>query len=174
MCINKNKELLPYYERAKELLSYNPDTGVFTKFIKRSNSEKEVGRVDSRGYSQIGITLNEIQKRLSSHRIAWFVIHGELPEIIDHIDKNPSNNSIKNLRSCTNRENQFNSRKQINNTSGYKGVCWNKKNKKFVAQIRKNGKPVHLGSFDCPKEASKAYEAKAKELHGEFYMEKGK
>ncbi len=167
MSKNKNEELLPYYEKAKELLDYNPDTGVFTWKVNKGVAKKgfSAGYRDTKGYIQIKIN----GKSLRGHRLAWFFIYKKLPNIIDHIDENPSNNIIRNLRSCTNAENQRNRGVPSNNKSGYKGVCWYKCKNKWISRISHNGKLIYLGLFNCPKEASEAYENKAKELYGEFY-----
>ena len=167
--VNKNEELLPYYGKARDELKYNPETGDIFRYIKSRNRYKVVGTINGHGYRQIGMTINDRQKILYVHRIAWFVTYGELPNIIDHIDGNRINNKISNLRPCTHQENQFNRDKSNNNTSGFKGVSWDKRGKKWKSEIRNNGKKMYLGSFNCPKEASEVYEAKAKELHGEFY-----
>ena len=90
-----------------------------------------------------------------------------MPNIIDHIDGNKENNTITNIRSCTQQQNMFNKTKSINNKSGYKGVDWNCN--KWRVRIMIKNKEIYIGSFDCIKEASKAYEAKAKELFGEYY-----
>ncbi len=175
MCKHKNEEKLPYYEKAKELLNYNRTTGQFTWRENCSPRARKGDLAGSRrldGYNLIGITINGKYKTLLAHRLAWFVVNSELPDTIDHIDGNPSNNSIKNLRSCTNQENQLNKGKQTNNKSGYKGVSWGKRDKKWRVQITHNGKAIYSGYFDCPKEASKVYEAKIRDIHGEYYNDK--
>ncbi len=86
----------------------------------------------------------------------------------DHRDGNGLNNQKYNLRICSNAENARNAVKQANNTSGYKGVTWNKPSKKWMAQIESGGKDYNLGRFIDKTEAAKAYDAKAKELFGEF------
>ena len=169
MSINKNKELLPYYEKARELLSYNPDTGFFTWKVKVAKNIKvgdKAGSENNHGYIQIQVN----GKLLLAHRLSWYFIHNELPNVIDHINHTKDDNRIINLRFCTQAENLRNQGKQSNNTSGYKGVSWHKPSRKWVAKININGKRKYLGSFNCPKEASEAYENKAKELFGEFYI----
>ena len=172
--MNKNEELLPYYEKARDTLDYNSDTGIFTWKYKKGSVKvgKEAGRINSRGYGQIGITINGEVKRIYSHRLAYFVHYGKLPNIIDHINGDKAFNCISNLRSCTQQENTLNQGKRTNNKSGYKGVFWCKQSNKWRARIWHIGKQIHLGLFNCPKEASIAYETKAKELRGEFYAEK--
>ena len=88
--------------------------------------------------------------------------------VIDHINHNGLDNRRENLRICTRAENSRNRGKQKNNTSGYKGVCWYKRDKKWRAQIKKDSKKIHIGYFDIIEDAARAYDAKAKELFGEF------
>jgi len=87
---------------------------------------------------------------------------------IDHIDRNPLNNTRKNLRLSTKAENLRNRSKQVNNKSGYKGVCWNKQAQKYHAQITHKGKRIHLGYYRNAEDAARVYDLKAKELFGEF------
>ena len=88
---------------------------------------------------------------------------------VDHIDENKANNNVKNLRWATVQENQSNQGKYKNNTSGFKGVSFNKPLNKYSAQIHINYKKQHLGYYETAEEASRVYDAKAKELHKEFY-----
>lgn len=69
-----------------------------------------------------------------------------LSNYIDHKDRNPTNNRRSNLRAATNRQNQFNTTQQVNNTSGYKGVTWCKHSKRWLARIRFEGGRKYLGS----------------------------
>lgn len=87
---------------------------------------------------------------------------------VDHIDGNPLNNQRKNLRVCTPSQNGMNRGKQVNNTSGFKGVSRHIKAGKWQASIKINKRLIYLGIFETIKEAKKAYEKAAKKLHGEF------
>jgi hypothetical protein len=87
---------------------------------------------------------------------------------VDHISGNGLNNLRGNLRLCTQTQNNGNTRIYRHNTSGIKGVSWNKSRKKWIAQIYKKNKPVYLGGFDCPLIAKLVYEKEAKEYFGEF------
>ena len=176
MCINKNKELLPYYYKIKSSVIYNKETGVFTWSKPMYHNVKKGSIADSRqgtGYKHIGATINGIRKRIKSHRLAWYIVYGELPDIIDHIDGNGMNNKISNLRSCSHRENQLNRGVQLNNKSGYKGVSYCKLSNKWKAQITHKKEKIYLGLFPSALEASKAYERKALELFKGFYQPKG-
>ena len=88
---------------------------------------------------------------------------------VDHINNNPLDNRKENLRLATNTQNSRNSVKPSNNSSGYKGVYWNKAAKKWHAQIRiDNGKRLYLGLFSDVKDAYTAYCEAAEKYHGEF------
>ena len=86
----------------------------------------------------------------------------------DHIDGDRLNNQKSNLRKATRSQNKCNIKERIDNACGYKGVCFNKARRKFVAQITLNGKYVYLGLFTSALAAANAYDAKAVELHKEF------
>lgn len=86
----------------------------------------------------------------------------------DHIDGNGLNNQQKNLRICTASQNQMNTGKRKTNTSGFKGVSWDKRNKKWRANIKINGKKIHLGCFDDKLFAYAAYCEACIKYHGEF------
>ena len=86
----------------------------------------------------------------------------------DHINGDTLDNRKQNLRICTIAENGRNRRKNKNNTSGFKGVCWRKDDKTWHARIQHNKKLIHIGYFKDKEEAAKAYDRKAIELFGEF------
>ena len=123
------------------------------------------------GYKLIKLSKNEIRKMFYIHRLVGlaFLENPDNKPMIDHIDENKANNIVKNLRWATSSNNGCNQGKQINNKSGFKGVSFDKHANKFIAYIRINGKNKNLGAFETAKEASVAYEEKAKELHKEFY-----
>lgn len=87
---------------------------------------------------------------------------------VDHINQNTLDNRRGNLRICTHGQNQQNSRKYTCNKSGFRGVVWHKRIKKWQAQIRSNGKNHHLGYFKTPKEAALVYDLACKRMHKKF------
>ena len=86
----------------------------------------------------------------------------------DHRDRNGLNNQRYNLRKCTRTQNNANSKKRINNTSGIKGVCWDKNNNKWFAQIQLHGKMIFLGRYTDKKKAAAAYAAAARKYFKKF------
>ena len=89
-------------------------------------------------------------------------------EFVDHIDMDKLNNQRANLRLASSSQNHCNIGKRSNNTSGYKGVTFNKAMRKWVAQIRYQAKQISIWYFDTAEAAAKAYNDKAREIHGEF------
>lgn len=87
---------------------------------------------------------------------------------VDHHNHNGLDNRKANLRLCTRSQQQHNQLSHKNTSSKYKGVCWYKLYKKWLASIRYMYKSYHLGYFYNEVEAAKAYDAKAKEIFGEF------
>ena len=87
---------------------------------------------------------------------------------IDHINSNSLDNRRKNLRICFRAQNQMNRGKQLNNTSGYKGVYWNKVWNKWLSAINIKKKQKHLGYFPTKEKAALAYNEAAKKYHGDF------
>lgn len=104
-----------------------------------------------------------------AHQLAWLLSHDEWPpRNIDHIDMDRANNRLSNLRLATPSQNGANRGRQKNNSSGLKGVAWNKGAKRWRAQIKANGKRRHLGYFDTAEEAHAAYQEAAASLFGDF------
>lgn len=86
----------------------------------------------------------------------------ELPgKVVDHVDHDGLNNQRYNLRKCSNSQNTANSRLNVTNKSGYKGVTWDKYKQKWVSQIMVNYKHIHLGRFEKIEDAATAYDKAA-------------
>ncbi len=117
--------------------------------------------VDSRGYVITDKRVNGKRVIIDLHRFLHPPAKGF---VVDHKDQNKFNNQKSNLRDATKSLNALNSGTPSNNTSGHRGVCWSKQSKKWRAYITYMGKQIHLGHFNDPKQASKAYKAKLIEL----------
>ena len=134
-------------DRLKELLRYDSDTGVFTWRVTSGNG---IAIGDKAGFTRPNgaIYINLRGRRYMAHRLAWLYVHGEWPEHdIDHIDHDPSNNRIVNLRSVTHQENGKNQSLSKLNKSGVSGVSFHKQTGKWTAQIFNNRKRIYLGVF---------------------------
>jgi hypothetical protein len=145
------------FTHLKELLQYNPETGVFTwinKMGRRVKAGAKAGCLTKRGYVQIRINF----KSYAAHRLAWLYIHESFPSMsIDHIDGDKTNNAIKNLRLATIAENCQNLKKSRGKT-GFLGVTKDSvRGNRWKASIKLNGKQKHLGWFKTPEEAHQAY-----------------
>lgn len=89
---------------------------------------------------------------------------------VDHINHDTLDNQVSNLRICTTGDNQRNKSIQSGGTSQYKGVCWRRRDRKWVAQIKFNGKVMHLGQFTDEVKAAKVYDAAARHYFREFAL----
>ena len=134
-------------ERLKELLHYEPETGVFCRKVSvssRAMSGDRVGTKNDQGY--LMVTLDRMPCFV--HRIAFLYMMGRWPYKMDHINHDRSDNRWSNLREVTAKENNKNMSLASHNTSGFTGVSWCKTHKKWYAKIQVNGKAVRLGGFD--------------------------
>ena len=156
-------------ERLKELLDYDPESGIFTRRSSwgrwgRNLAGSNAGGVSTGGYCVLHI---DGAKRYA-HILAYLYANGTYHRFIDHIDGNRLNNRISNLRPCTMSQNIANSGKRKSNTSGYKGVHWDRQKNRWIAQITRDRRAFFIGYFCDPADAHVAYCAKANEFFGEF------
>lgn len=124
----------------------------------------------SNGYAARTVKENGVKRTIFMHRLI-----AETPDgmFTDHINMDTLCNRRSNLRICSHAQNDAYRPKQINNTSGYKGVWWDKKKRKYTAQAgpRKNRK--HLGYFSDPRDAARAYDEANRKVFGTFaYLNK--
>ncbi|ECT8778323.1 endonuclease [Salmonella enterica subsp. enterica serovar Newport] len=169
------KQLLMSVGDIRDLIDYNPENGVLTAKVNFSGRQagSVIGSQTWQGYYAFSL----FGKKCFAHRLAWLLHYGEWPsQPIDHINGIKTENSIRNLRLCSLSQNQFNKPTQKNNTTGVKGVYWNKRDKRYVASVQFNGKKYSAGhhkDIDSAKEAvMKLREKLAGEFtnHGEFEL----
>jgi hypothetical protein len=149
----------------KELLYYDPDTGLFINKISRGSRALAgaiAGDLNSIGYWRIAINCS----RYSAHRLAWLYVYGSWPkDQIDHINRIRHDNRISNLREVTISQNLQNVGLRTDNTSGYKGVCWSNKHRKWQAQIKINNVYLCLGRFKSLDDAIAVRKQAEEQLH---------
>lgn len=159
---------LPDLETLNRLFSYNPTSGklffkqrpaeMFTATAGRSaqhqcnlfnskHGDKEAGNRNAEGY----VCVKVLGLNLKAHRIAWKITYGDEPECIDHINRNPSDNSLENLRAVSQSVNCQNKRVQSNNSSGVPGVYFSEG--KWTAAIQIGPKRTKIGRFQTKEQA---------------------
>lgn len=133
-------------ERLKELFEYRED-GTFMRKVSTSNRVKAGDTVGWKtcGGKYIGLTVNG--KTTYMHRMVFLYHHGHLPQYIDHIDGDGTNNKIENLREATQSQNLCNIKRKSNNKSGVKNVIWCASNKKWGVFLKVNGKQTYFGVY---------------------------
>lgn len=152
-------------ERLKELLSYDPLTGVFLWRVDRYRVKAgdRAGSVSPTTQYRI-IRLD--QHNYAEHRLAWFYMRGEWPHYeIDHADLDRQNNQWRNLRSATSSQNNANRRAKGNYP---KGVSFHRASGLYSSRAGKDGKQISFGYFATPELAHQAYCAGISKIHGEF------
>jgi len=122
----------------------------------------------SDGYRQIMVNGTTYR----THRLVFLYHHGFMPDLVDHIDRDPTNNHIENLREASKSENTCNSKLRRDNTSGVKGVAWDKAKRKWVAKLYANNRCVNLGRFAIFDDAVRAITNAYSKHHGNFVGER--
>ena len=160
--------------RLRELMSYDPETGIFVRLV-TINGRAKIGQVvgsptaggrsEGGGYLQVCID----RKKFLLHRLAVLYMMGEWPSHeVDHRDLDRANNRWRNLRSGTSSQNKGNMRANSDSRSGIKGVYFDKSRGLWLAQITVCGQHFHLGRHTTAELAHEAYRAAAEEKFGDF------
>lgn len=155
-----------------EIFTYDADTGVlshkerprwmFTKGYKggetswrtfnTQNAGRPITNIGGGGYLRVNID----GERYLAHRIIWMMVHGEWPTEIDHINGNPSDNRLSNLRAVDRQENLRNLSRRADNSSGHTGVSFSKRDGVFIAYITVNKKTKVIGRYETAEQAAQA------------------
>lgn len=173
----KNK-LYVSIERLREALHYDPVTGLIMWKINRVAGQygktfnRRIGdfalRKDEEGYFAFALD----GKKIKVHRAGWALHYGEWPTIgVDHKNCIRTDNRIENLRLANDHQNGANRSLMSNNTSGRKGVSWDKRSNRWKAAITVRGRKIYLGSHVELDDAYAAYVAASKHHFGEFSYE---
>lgn len=153
-------------DQVRDLLDYDPATGnlAWRKTGKGRRLDRIAGSPDRHGYLQTRVN----GRMYFNHRLAWLHVHGTWPQyVIDHINGNPADNRIENLRDVPRKTNQENQRKAAasNKTTGLLGASLHRKTGKFVAAIQTDRTKHYLGLYETPEQAHAAYVTAKHQLH---------
>lgn len=142
------------YEEAIKIFEYDEHTGVI-KWVYCAANRRRGKTVGSRTRSG-HLELSYKRQRLYAHRLAWLLANGDWPKgHIDHINGDPADNRLVNLRDVNNADNHKNMKRHFDNSSGTTGIYFNKRAKKWQAYICVKGKQMYLGVFKDIDEAIK-------------------
>lgn len=154
-------------ERCHQLFELDRESGVLRWRAPTSNRVRvgdAAGHRRADGYLEVRIDGHTHRV----HRVIFAMVHGFVPDEVDHRDGDPRNNRPANLRAANRSQNRQNSGLPRNNTSGTKGVSWSARAAKWQAQCMANGRRHSLGYYPTIQEASAAVRAARERLHGEF------
>lgn len=169
---SKDNESLLDIDFLRKNYIYDPETGALIRLSFNKKKNKIIhhfsGSLKKNGYIITCIKIGNRKPMFLNHRLAWAYHYGEFPDgMIDHINGNPSDNRISNLRICTDQENRRNMKMRKGNLAGAKGVHKTPCNK-YCSQIKINYKSIFLGNFSSVDEAAHAYNKAAIKYFGEF------
>ena len=142
--------------------------------IRKTGRVNEIGQIagcvhKGKGYIHVKIKA----KAFKAHRLVFLYHHGYLPECVDHIDGDKTNNKIENLRAATKEENCHNQKIRSTNKSGYKGVKWVEHCKKWQVEVCKNYKQLRFGMYEDLELAGLVAIEATELIHGRFSAYKG-
>lgn len=146
---------------------YEDGSLFWTTSVQGRKAGSMLGCVDSRGYVRAEI----LRRKYAVHRLVLLMHNGWLPVFVDHIDGNPSNNRIENLRACSKNQNACNSKTRADSSIGVKGVCFHKASGKWSASAMYQGKRWQK-VFPTIEEAAAASAAMRELMHKEFARHK--
>ena len=151
------------YKEAAQSLIYDPTSPSALRWV----NGKPAGAQDHCNYWLVRVGKRP-GRLFKAHRLVWFIHHQTMPDLIDHCDRNTSNNLITNLREATESQNRTNARTHKDNTSGAKGVIWDTPNNKWMVRVHLNYKSHFGGRFTDLAEATLVVCEMRKQLHKEF------
>lgn len=155
----------------REMLSYDDATGHFVWRVTRYSHRGAVrpgdraGSPDTKGYWSVWAN----GRRYLAHRLVWLFKTGVWPRgQIDHVDGNRLNNRFENLRLASASQNSANAKRRCDNSSGFKGVCWDRSRGKWMAYITVHGRRKTMGRYHSREAAYSVYCAAAERAFKEY------
>ena len=151
-------------EKLLNLFKYENGKLYWKNSSRPSRNGKEAGFDNGNGYKKVSVD----NKQYYVHRIIYLMHYGEFPVIVDHADRNPSNNKIENLRAADKSKNGMNSCFLKKSKTGFRNVSFNYKTNKFCVYIKVNQKSKFIGSFDNLELADLVAQEARNKYFGEF------
>jgi len=161
------KNNIEVWRKIKDYLNYSVSS--FGK-VRNDKSNRMLKLTKRDGYYRIDLHKKKAKQSFAIHRLVamTFIDNKHNKPFVDHQNNNKTDNNVKNLRFVTNQENSFNASLSKSNTSGVKGVIYNKRDRKWEARIYLNGKQHFIGNYKTLEEAKSARSKKAQKLFGEY------
>jgi hypothetical protein len=157
-------------DKVHHLFEYK-DGDLYWKNSQRpSFNGKKAGYDNGSGYKKLNID----GKQYYAHRIIYLMQHGVMPDLLDHIDGDTTNNRIENLRPANTSQNMMNSAKTKNSISGCRNVFYSKERNNYAVYITINKKAKYFGAYDDVELASLVADEARRKYHGEFFSERNK
>jgi hypothetical protein len=152
-------------DRLRQILHYDPATGIFVWRAPRQLEGRQAGYVEKDGYRYIRVDYSDWK----ASRLAWLYVYGDpIPDLVDHRNTAKDDDRLENLRAANKSGNGANRGANKNNTSGAKGVTWDKSRQKWQAKIMLNGKTINLGRYSTVEEAAEVHSRASQTAFGEF------
>ena len=163
-----NRKITLTHDRLLSIIKYLPETGEMVNIVPRKNSKCVGEKLGARsGNGQIMLSVDG--RAYQMHRLAWFWMTGEWPKnLIDHKDRDPTNNKWSNLRESDRAQNGHNANKKRNNTTGITGIWYCKKRKKYIAEIFVRGVKISLGASEDKQVAAELRAEAEKKYFGKY------
>lgn len=154
-----------WYDFSSGALVWKPRNGI--QWFNTRFAGKAAGTLKVKdGWRFVQICIDS--KTYLAHRLIWWLLNGEEPCLIDHVNRDSTDNRIENLRQATRSQNGANSIKKKGVTSKFKGVSFDKQANKFMASICKDRKTINLGRFSREEDAARAYNDAAVRMYGQY------
>lgn len=155
----------------RELFTYNSSTGQLYANKAAGNNNYKPGRKigkASKRFGYVRVTIEHTYTRVLAHRLIWFLVHGKLPQFLDHIDGDKANNILSNLRPATYSQNVYNTGARITNKCRYKNIYLCKYTNKYRVRVGVNGRYIEGGRYRDLKDAIEVRDKLLKKYHKEY------
>lgn len=159
-------------EEVKVLFKYLDGHLYWRDRKKGRRADRPVGTTDTAGYRRVSLTTNGIEKIHYVHRLVYLYHYGSMPTGVDHIDGNPGNNKVENLRAASQQQNLCNVRAHKDNPLGIKNLHWDRARSRWRVSICAKGRKIQKRVVDFEAALTLAAELREK-FHGDFARHEG-